>query len=157
MPEYIQYWMILGDISSITPVEQQTESSFSWPNRLKGNIDIFSISLPSPVSDSTRAHLNGLKNLQRAGGGGKPHLIPYSFTPTKVWLLGMQEVEGIEVETKLHICWGANRKEKDFKEHLSPGDTRTRLDKFMENAQSAGAICTREEHCNFMRISIHGI
>jgi hypothetical protein len=117
---------------------------------------IFSISIPSPVSEITRAELRGLKHLQRAGGGGDPQLVPYNFPPTRVWLEGTQEVEGIEVETMLHICWWTREeREKHFKEYLCPGETQTRLDKFLEYVRSAGAVYIIEEHCDFRRIYIH--
>lgn len=68
--EYLQYWTGLSDISSVTPVEQRTESTISWPWRLNGDFDIFSISVPSPVLDITRAHLKEIKGLQKSGSVG---------------------------------------------------------------------------------------
>lgn len=155
--EYLQYWTGLGDISSVTPIEQQIRPTFSWPGRLRGNIDIFSISLPSPVSEVTRAQLKELKDLQRAGGVrlGKMHLSPYTWQPTKVWITGTQEVDGKEVETMLYMCWWGNKKkEKDFKDYSKYGETRTRLENFELSARSVGASHIREEHCDFVHIAV---
>ena len=155
MPDYLQYWTTLYDISSVVPVEQQTESTFLWPSRLRGRIDIFGISFPCPVSDGTQAHVKNLYGLKKAGGVGvgKQHLSPYSFPPTKIWLLGTHELEGTEVETLLYICWwGSEKKEKDFKEYISLGETRTRLANFEESARIAGATYIREDHCDFVQI-----
>ena len=53
----------------------------------------------------------------------------------------------------LHICWwGSEKKEKDFKEYLSPRETRTTLEKFKNKLREAGALDVREEHCDFMHI-----
>ncbi len=152
----MQYWIGLSDISSITPIERETDSTWSWPHRLRKRTGIFSISVPSPVSDITRAELRGLKDLQKAGGS-KFSRCAYGIPPSKVWLLGIEEVEGTEVETMLYICWWTDEEmEKDFKNCVTPpGETRTRLDKFLANARSAGAAYIVEEHCDFRHIYIY--
>ena len=156
--EYLQYWTGISDISSIAPVEQQIGNTFGWPFRLRGKINFFSISFPSPVSAITRGHFEKAKNCLQAAGGvglGKEHLAPYSFPPTKLWLLDTQEIEGTTVETMLHICWwGSEKKEKDFKEYRRLGEPENKLEIFKRRAHLEGAIHFEEEHCSFVHIAL---